>query len=361
MAARRKNRYVFGSDPSPHRARRFFRSLAVALLILLLLGAVTNYAFSNSVAMDTVWVTVPNLPPEIEEFSILHLSDLHGATLGQHQAAIGRALGNQRFSCCVITGDMLGPAGGTEALEDLLDLLPEGLLTVYVPGDEDPPYLDVTAHGSLSPLAGWAEFLQERGVTLLDAPLLIERGKKGQARLWLIPESLYALDLDSIEHQNRNRLEQLSAVTALTPDEAAAKRVCQYQLDRVAAIRQSVKDMKEGDIRVVVSHAPLTAAHVQTLLSWSGREDALSIRRASLVLSGHFCAGQWRLPGLGAIYVPELGWFPDDRLITGLSLVNNIPQYISPGLGASAAYPWQPFRLFNRPGIAKIYLSAKNH
>ncbi|MBR6955227.1 MAG: hypothetical protein IKH77_09385 [Clostridia bacterium] len=361
MAAKRKNRYIFGSDPNPHRVRRFFLRLGAALLILLALAAALNFSVFGGVAMETVWVTVPDLPADIEQFSILHLSDLHGAVLGDHQSAIGRVLSGQRFSCCVITGDMLGPRGETEPLEELLDLLPEGLLTVYVPGDEDPPYLDASAHGSLSPLALWAETLQKRGVRILDTPLLIERGRKGQARLWLIPESLCALDLDSIEHQSRVQLERLSAITALTPDEAAAKRVYQYQLDRVAAIRQAVKDMKDSDIRIVAAHTPITRDHVQTLMDWSGKDDPLSIRRASLVLAGHFCAGQWRIPGLGAIHVPELGWFPEDSLIMGFGWADSVPQYISPGLGASGAYPWQPFRLMNRPVITRIYLSAKTH
>ena len=361
MAARRKNRYIFGSDPNPHRVRRFLVRLGVTLLLFAVLAAAVNLSVFSEVRLETVWVTVPDLPAEIEEFSILHLSDLHGARLGDRQSVIARVLSGQRFSCCIITGDMLGPDGETEPLDDLLSLLPDGMVTVYVPGDEDPPYLDASAHGSLSPLAGWAEALEKRGVVILDAPLLIERGRKGQARVWLIPESLCALDLDSIEHQNRNQVERLFAVTALTPDEAAAKRVYQYQLDRVTAIRQAVKDMREGDIRIVAAHTPITADHVQTLLSWSSKEDAFSIRRASLVLAGHFCAGQWRIPGLGAVYVPELGWFPEDRLIAGFDWVSSIPQYISPGLGVSAAYPWQPFRLFNRPVVTKIYLSAKTH
>ena len=43
----------------------------------------------------------------------------------------------------------------------------------------------------------------------------------------------------------------------------------------------------------------------------------------------------------------------------GFDYVNGIPQYISAGLGASAYYPWQPFRLFNQPEIAYVTLTAR--
>ncbi len=361
MPPRRKNRYVFGRDTSPHRARRFFRGLILTLLILLVLGTMLNFALARNVALETVWVSVPNLPAEIEEFSILHLSDLHGVTLGENQGSVAQAISGQRFSCCVITGDMLGRDGEMQPLLSLLSVIPEGTLTVYVPGDEDPPYLDATAHGSISPLAAWAEQLQDAGVAILDTPRLIARGRNGRARVWLIPESLYALDLDTIEHQYTGQLNQLNAITALTPDQAATKRVCQYQLERISAIRQAVKDMKEDDVRIVISHTPVTREHMQTLLSWIDRGDALSIRHASLILAGHFCGGQWRLPWIGPVWVPDCGWFPGDSGITGLTWINGIPEYVSPGLGASGAYEWMPFRLFNRPVVTKIYLSSYAH
>ena len=77
------------------------------------------------------------------------------------------------------------------------------------------------------------------------------------------------------------------------------------------------------------------------------------------MLAGHYCGGQWRLPGKGAIYVPEYGWFPEDRLIQGLDYLSGLPQYISPGLGASDYYPWQRGRVFNSPVVTLITLTAR--
>ena len=78
-----------------------------------------------------------------------------------------------------------------------------------------------------------------------------------------------------------------------------------------------------------------------------------------VVLAGHSCGGQWRVPGLGAIYVPEKGWWPEDSLLQGLDYLNGVPQYISPGLAASGFYPRQPGRFMNQPAVTLITLSAR--
>ena len=358
MARRRQE--IFMIDRNPHRVRRFLGLFFLTLLMLGLITFAANFAVTRDVTLENVYVTVADLPEDLENYSILHLSDLHGAVYGERQSGIRTALGNERFSLCVMTGDMLGSDGDWDALEQILEILPDDLIKVCVPGDEDPPYLVPTAHGSVSPLAAWAEWIEKRGVTVLDAPMLITRGKNGRARLWLIPESIYALDLEALRRSNQAQLDNLNAITALSPDQAAAKRVAQYQLARVEKIRAAIRDMKPTDIQIVLTHAPLTAEYAQTLRGWSERGDVFTIRQSALVLAGHLCGGQWRLPWLGAVHVPDYGWFPDDSLVSGIGWPGGIRQYISPGLGASGAYPWwQSFRLFNRPIMTKIYLTAR--
>ncbi len=358
MARKKRSRYVFAEDRSPHRVRRFFSGLLLILLALALLTAAFNFAVTHEAVLETQRVTVPNLPADLEQFSILHLSDLHGAVYGSGQAAIRTLLKDQRLSCCVITGDMLGEDADPGPLLEIVGFLAPDLVKVYLPGDEDPPYLATTAQAGLSPLTPWAEKLQAAGVILLDRPVLITRGRKDEARLWLIPEELYTLDLGALERTWQGYLDSLTGLDGLTADQAAVKRASEYQLLRVAEIRESLAQMKETDIQVVVSHAPVSEDYARTLLGWSSREDLFSIRQASLVLAGHFCGGQWRLPWGGAVYVEDFGWFPEDRLITGFSYVSGIPQYISPGLGANHVTSWQPFRLFVHPVVTKVVLTA---
>ena len=89
------------------------------------------------------------------------------------------------------------------------------------------------------------------------------------------------------------------------------------------------------------------------------KEELFSLRYASLILAGHYNGGQWRIPFAGAIYVPELGWFPKDDQVQGLSYVAGVPQFISPGLGSDPHYEHQPGRIFNSPVITRIVLTSK--
>ena len=57
--------------------------------------------------------------------------------------------------------------------------------------------------------------------------------------------------------------------------------------------------------------------------------------------------------------MPELGWFPEDSLIRGMSYPEGIPQYISPGLGSDPHYENMPGRIYNPPTLTLITLSRR--
>jgi predicted MPP superfamily phosphohydrolase len=147
--------------------------------------------------------------------------------------------------------------------------------------------------------------------------------------------------------------------TSLTADDAARMREIDYELSRLEEIRALKKEFQPEDIQIVLTHTPLTEEYVANMISWTGKEDYFSMRYAGLILAGHYNGGQWRIPFQGAIYVPELGWFPKDEQIMGLSYLQGIPQHISPGLGSDPHYEKQPGRLFNPPVITKIVLTRK--
>ena len=119
------------------------------------------------------------------------------------------------------------------------------------------------------------------------------------------------------------------------------------------------KEILPTDIQVALTHTPLTREYVADLVSWGGKEDTFSMRYASLILAGHYNGGQWRLPFVGAVHVPELGWFPEDSLVQGLSYLEGIPQYVSPGLGSDPHYEYQPGRVFNPPVMTRIVLTRR--
>ena len=319
---------------------------------------ISNITVSRRIRLEEMKLTILNLPPDLEEYSILHISDLHGERYGEKQKAIANALGKTRFSCVVMTGDMLGEDGDVEPLLELIDLLPADTPKYLIPGDMDGTFIQTTAHGSLSPYADWALQVQAKGVKLLDRPMSEPRGK-GTIRF--VPEEVYTLDLDTTEKVFQKQLATLNEhKDSLTADEAARVRALEFELERMEEIRQLKKEFQPEDIQIVLTHEPLTEEYVRSLMSWSEKEMVYSIRYASLILAGHYNGGQWRIPWKGAIYVPEFGWFPKDEQIMGLSYLGDIPQYISPGLGSDPHYKNMPGRIYNPPVITKITLTRKS-
>ena len=355
---RGRNKYIFAPERGRRDTRRGFRNgVLIFIPLLLLLFFTANFLISNRVILEKRPITVLNLPADLENYSILHISDLHGAELGERQKAIETALGTTRYSCVVMTGDMLGENHDVQPLLDLIALMPAETPKYYIPGDTDGNWIDSFAHGSLSVYTDWALTLQQAGVTLLDRPISETRGK---GTIWFVPEDLYTLNLDGMEKVYRSSLEELSLrATSMTADEAAYRRVLEYELERIAVLREVRETVQAEDMQVVLTHTPLSEEYIHESFNLSGKEDFFSMRYAGLILAGHYNGGQWRLPTGGAVYVPEMGWFPADEEIMGLSFPAGIPQYISPGLGSDPHYTYQPGRLFNSPTLTLITLTRK--
>ena len=350
----RKQRYIFVEE-KPHPFRAFLIGVLVVAFLAGLGLFIYNFGLSHQVVAERQNVTIPNLSGDLENWSILHMSDLHGKYLGQGHASIARAINGRSYSCAVFTGDMLGKNGDVQPLLDLVALLPDSMPKLFIPGDSDPPLIATTAHASLSPYADWAVRLQEAGVTILDEPVSFTRNR---STIWFIPEELYSLDIDSTESAYQAQLDLLNASMApLDADDAALARAAEYNINRMRRLRETKRAISANDIQIAVAHKPLTADYLSEMVAASDPDEVFSLRRVSLVLAGHYAGGQWRLPGRGAVWVPELGFFPEDSLLMGLDYFSGVPQYISPGLAASDFYPF-PGRLFNVPVITVIYLTA---
>ena len=359
MRRKEQNKYIFAPEGKRHREKKHGFRGAVLLILALLAGGllISNFIISNGVKLEKVGLTVLNLPEDLEQYSILHLSDLHGAELGDRQKAVETALGSTRYSCVVMTGDMLGQDQDVGPLLDLIALMPAETPKYYIPGDTDGDYLDSFAHGSLSVYTPWAEKLQAAGVTILDRPVSETRGK---GTIWFVPEEVYTLNLEQMIDIYEGQLADMhSRATSQTADDAARRRVLEYEVERLREIQEIRQEFRPEDIQIVLTHTPLTPEYVRDMITWGSKEDCFSMRYAALILAGHYNGGQWRLPFGGAVYVPELGWFPEDSQIRGLGDVEGIPQYISPGLGSDPHYEKMPGRVFNPPEMTLITLTRK--
>jgi len=353
----RRERYIFADEPQ--RGHGFLIGFLVVLLLAVAGLFTWNFALNHSVVYTKQYVTITDLPASLENWTILHLSDLNGASIGENQSAIKKAIGTRSYSCIVLSGNMVGQKADPQPVLDLLDVLPREVPVLLLPGDSDPSLYALSAHGSLSPYADWAQRLKDAGVIILDEPVSFTRNK---STIWFIPEYLYSLDLNNTQKAYQDQLDALNAVVGeLTPDQAAQKRNALYQIERMQRIRETLATITAKDVQIAVTHMPLTKAYVATAKANSKSSAVFSIHNVSLVLAGGYCGGQWRIPGVGAIWAPELGFFPKDSLLQGLGYLNGIWQYISPGLSVNDIYPVLPFRMFNSPAATMLVLTTSIH
>ena len=96
---------------------------------------------------------------------------------------------------------------------------------------------------------------------------------------------------------------------------------------------------EEGRYTILLSHRPEYFAFYEKL-------------GFDLVLAGHAHGGQFRLPGIGGLWAPGQGLFPEYD--AGLYQQGGTAMAVSRGLGNSLF----PFRVNNRPEIVAITLQA---
>lgn len=351
-------------DPlfAPERLRHpmlIFLAIFLSFIIAVLL--VFNHINNSRVNLIRQSVTVPNLPSSLEKFRILHISDLHGLSFGAHQERLRDALAGVSYNIVCITGDITGKDGSIDAFLDLLHIFPADVPVYFVIGDEDPSPILAVPHGNETAKADYILQAESHGAIYLDAPQKITKGK---TNLWIYPEWVYTLDIDASEAAFNARYAQLLEEPE-SESRTAAMTAVEYQLEQLDRVRAARRETLETDIHIALTHHPLQLSALENIQEWTASENDSYVRTISLVLSGHYCAGQWRLPFAGAVRIPESsgvgngGWFPGDQKAVGLSTFLGIPQYISPGLGASDAIGLPPFRLFNTPAVTQITLTSQ--
>ena len=349
---------LFAEEKRKHPLISFFFLLLIVIIAAIV---VLNMINNSRVDLVKVSVTVPALPSALENFRILHISDLHGLYFGPHQEQLKAALASARYDVVCVTGDITGKDGDVGAFLALIDLIGDAAPIYFITGDEDPAPIVNTPHAYQSAKADYILEAESRGAIYLDAPVRIVRGK---GALQLCPEWVYTLDQAAAEAAYAKRMEELQAEPA-SPQRDAALLAVEYQMDQLARVRQVRQEALETDVHVALTHHPLQTNVLRSLNEWTGEGNESYVRSISLVLSGHFVGGQWRLPGIGAVRAPlsadtgNNGWFPDDRKVTGLSSFMGIPQYISPGLGVSSAVGLPPIRLFNTPTVTVVTLTSR--
>ena len=106
---------------------------------------------------------------------------------------------------------------------------------------------------------------------------------------------------------------------------------------RTDALLRLMADRSADELDILLSHKPHYAQYYERA-------------GVDLVLTGHAHGGQWRLPGVGAIYAPGQGLLP--KYTAGMYRLGKTVMCVSRGLGNSSF----PLRLENKPELVTVTL-----
>ncbi|MBR3928859.1 MAG: metallophosphoesterase [Clostridia bacterium] len=345
----------------------FVGFMALIFIALFLIVLAMN---DRSVSTDHESIIITGLPKEFEGYKILHISDLQGKNFGQDQSALNRIIGNLSYDAVVITGDMVGESGDPTAFYALLDVLNSRKPVYFIAGDNDPsPLLDQARDNASQTLtlnqmvlSDWVLGAQERGAILLNSPQKIT---KGSSNIWLLPDTFLNLDIAHAVELLKEEMEQEKESMLIGIEESMqALPFTSYRYQSMLKAEENLLTYNAHDIIIMLSHEIPTDSQIYVSQDSLTQEELKSYYPApDLILSGHFCGGEWRVPGIGAFHIPSnmsarYGWFPNQDYVSGERSVGGTVVYTSPGLSVSDD-TLLPFRLMNPPKITLITLTGE--
>ncbi len=270
------------------------KTLRCALLLMLLAAALAADS-KYRLQVCRYELSFDSLPPALDGYRIVLLSDLHGAVFGRDNRRLAAAVRAQRPDLIVLAGDFADGPAELPATEALLRQLRGEAPIAWVSGNHD------WAGGALPALR---RLLDKYGVLRMEN------------RFFPLERNGARLILAGVEDPN-------GPADMIRPAELAAALREEYPEDFV-----------------------LWLAHRN---DWLRDEPSLPV---DLILCGHAHGGVIRLPFVG-------GLIGTDRRLgaeyeAGVYRGRTFTMLVSRGLGSSSAVP----RLFNRPELAVIVLHS---
>ena len=342
-----------------------FMSIVAGVLLIVILA--TN---DRSVSVDSSSVIVTGLPDDFEGYRILLISDLGGRDFGQEQSTLMRVIDNLKYNAVVLAGDMIGSSGNPQGFYHLIEQLGTKKPVYFIAGDNDPsPLLDRARDNSAQTLTlnqmvlnDWVLGAIDRGAIYLDSPQSI---KKGASTLWLLPDTFLNLNLTDTLNTLKEEVEQESESLLLgIEDSYDSLPFTNYRYNIVSKAADIVTTVNAQDLILMLSHEVPSDSQIRDAQrSLTAKEMKSYFLSPDLVLGGHYCGGEWKIPGIGAIYInaplaARYGWFPNQRYVEGERTVGSSIVYVTPGLSDNGNTVF-PFRLMNAPKVSLITLTGE--
>lgn len=329
------------------QVKRKKRIIVIVILVMVLFVGIYNVYDNNRFVIVKEDIVLDDLPAEFEGYSILQISDLHGKYFGEKQERLIQSVQSLDPDLILLTGDMnkyeTSDTASTQACVEFVDGIGSDKKIIWVDGNTG-PFLIESINGSCTgDVTDIGEQFEKMGVEILLQP--IQLTEKGQS-IWIVPElcqvEIQMLNL-SVNKDDFSNLEEYEHVTNYG-------KLLEEWYERLNG---------NNEVKIRVNHFPLQANLSQEQWESQGYLDY------DLSISGHYHGGQIRIPLIGALYIPCPtagrfgGFFPSQNEVSGLNSFNDMQQYVSAGLGASASIPALDFRLFNSPEINLLTLHAK--
>lgn len=279
------------------KIKRRIVSLFLSVLLIFSLLAVWG---NTALELNEYTVCSAEIPAQFSGFRIAHVSDVHNTEIGEDNEKLLSVLRESEPDIIAITGDLIDSRNTDVEIalsfaEKAVQIAP----CYYVTGNHE---ARVAEYDELK------KRLVELGVKVLDNKRL-ELEKNGEAITFIgVDDPDFTADY-------------------LFDD---SKSVIEMQMQRLYD--------EDNGYTVLLSHRPELF-------------DVYSENGADLILSGHAHGGQFRIPGIGGIYAPHQGFFPEYD--AGVYIDGDTSMIVSRGIGNSIF----PLRVNNRPEVVLIELS----
>lgn len=275
------------------------RGCLTAIIVIALIAAFCAFLIKDSrdeLEISRYEVASSKLSESFDGFTIVQLSDLHGARFGEDGTELVDKVRELSPDIIALTGDFVTDESDLEAVEKLAPRLTELCPVYFVSGN----------HEFGSGLAQRVRNIMESaGVKYLSNEYLtISRGED-------------TVLLGGVEDPN-------AYADMLTPEELAAK----------------MNEASPAAFKILLGHRNY----------WMEEYPELPV---DLILCGHAHGGLVRIPGVGGLIGTDRHLFPD--FVEGEFNNGNYTMIVSRGLGNSVPIP----RIFNRPEIVCVTLRAE--
>lgn len=280
----------------------FCKSKVFIVIFLIIVSIVFFLWQNNDILTTNIEYKNSKVPETFNGFSIVQVSDLHNKEFGKGQNRLIKKIKEASPDIIVITGDLIDRRRynihtSMVFIKAAIKIAP----IYYVPGNHE----------------AWSGKYDDIKKELMDAGVNVLDDEK----------------LDLVKGPSKIQIIGVKDPSFLTST---------YSQDTdYSDLEKTVKDLsKDSSFQILLSHRP-------EIFDFYAKENI------DLSFTGHAHGGQFRIPFIGGLVVPDQGFFP--KYTSGLYKKGGSSMVVNRGLGNSIV----PIRIFNRPEIIKLVLNNK--